>query len=175
MGNNKNNYTLSSFIFEKCNEHAYLCVKEILRKQKNKDWTYNPVYIFGESGLGKTHLLYVIKNELEKNNMKIIYTTAKEFMNDFFEALTDATLSQFRNKYTNTEVLLIDDIHDIAGKKTIEEEFRHIFNQLHNENKLIVLSGNKYPTEIELLNPRLATRFCWGISTCLEKTDYKKT
>ena len=156
MGNNKNNYTLSSFMFEKCNEHAYLCVKEILRKQKSKDWTYNPVYIFGESGLGKTHLLYAIKNELEKNNMKIIYTTAKEFMNDFVEALTDATLSQFRNKYTNTEVLLIDDI-------------------LHNENKLIVLSGNKYPTKIELLNPRLATRFCWGISTCLEKPDYKKT
>ncbi len=126
---------------------------------------YNPLFIYGQSGLGKTHLLYAITNEIKKRtpNAKIIYIRGEDFVNELVDNLHRGSMANFRNKYRNTDVLLIDDIHFIAGKEAIQEEFFNTFNTLYDNEKQIILTSDRPPREIQKLADRLRTRFEWGI------------
>ncbi len=125
----------------------------------------NPLFIYGQSGLGKTHLLYAVTNEIKKRtpNVKIIYIRGEDFVNEMVDHLHANSMVEFRRKYRTTDVLLIDDIHFIAGKEAIQEEFFNIFNTLHDDQKQIILTSDRPPREIQKLTDRLRTRFEWGL------------
>ncbi len=125
----------------------------------------NPLFIYGQSGLGKTHLLYAVTNEIKKRtpNVKIIYIRGEDFVNELVDHLHTNSMVQFRHKYRTADVLLIDDVHFIAGKDAIQEEFFNTFNTLHDEQKQIILTSDRPPREIQKLTDRLRTRFEWGL------------
>ena len=124
------------------------------------------MFVYGQSGLGKTHLLYAITNELTKKkpDIKIIYTKSEDFTNYLVECLKDRAMDRFRQKFRNCDVLLIDDIQFIAGKDSTQEEFFHTFNALYEEHKQIILTSDRPPSDIKTLEYRLKTRFEWGLS-----------
>ncbi len=125
----------------------------------------NPLFIYGQSGLGKTHLLYAVTNEIKKRtpNVKIIYIRGEDFVNELVDHLHRNAMSDFRHKYRTADVLLIDDVHFIAGKEAIQEEFFNTFNTLHDNQKQIILTSDRPPREIQKLTDRLRTRFEWGL------------
>ena len=137
--------------------------------------TYNPLFLYGGVGLGKTHLMHAIGNEVLFNNKnaKILYVTSERFTNEFIDALKNANTEKFRQKYRNIDVLLIDDIQFIAGKDSTQEEFFHTFNELRESGKQIVLSSDKPPKDISLLEERLKTRFEWGLLADVSMADYE--
>ena len=137
--------------------------------------SYNPLFIYGGSGLGKTHLLHAIGNEiLRKNrNSNILYVTSEKFTNQLINAIKDNKTDQFRNLYRNIDVLLIDDIQFIAGKERIQEEFFHTFNTLHENGKQIILSSDRPPKDMQLLEDRLKSRFEWGLIADISSPDYE--
>ena len=137
--------------------------------------SYNPLFLYGGVGLGKTHLMHAIGNEILKNNKnsKILYVTSENFTNQLINAIKDNSSDQFRNKYRNIDVLLIDDIQFIAGKERIQEEFFHTFNTLYESGKQIILSSDKPPKDIQLLEDRLKSRFEWGIIADISNPDYE--
>ena len=136
---------------------------------------YNPLFLYGGVGLGKTHLMHAIGNEVLFNNKnaKILYVTSERFTNEFIDALKSASTEKFRQKYRNIDVLLIDDIQFIAGKDSTQEEFFHTFNELRESGKQIVLSSDKPPKDISLLEERLKTRFEWGLLADVSMADYE--
>ena len=136
---------------------------------------YNPLFLYGGSGLGKTHLMHAIGNEVLFNNknIKVLYVTSERFTNEFIDALKSASTEKFRQKYRNIDVLLIDDIQFIAGKKQLQEEFFHTFNTLHEFGKQIVISSDRPPRDIPLLEERLKTRFEWGLLADVSMVDYE--
>ena len=136
---------------------------------------YNPLFLYGGVGLGKTHLMHAIGNEVLFNNKnaKILYVTSERFTNEFIDALKNANTEKFRQKYRNIDVLLIDDIQFIAGKDSTQEEFFHTFNELRESGKQIVLSSDKPPKDISLLEERLKTRFEWGLLADVSMADYE--
>ena len=136
---------------------------------------YNPLFLYGGSGLGKTHLMHAIGNEVLFNNknIKVLYVTSERFTNEFIDALKNANTEKFRQKYRNIDVLLIDDIQFIAGKDSTQEEFFHTFNELRENGKQIVLSSDKPPKDISLLEERLKTRFEWGLLADVSMADYE--
>ncbi len=125
----------------------------------------NPLFIYGQSGLGKTHLLYAVTNEIKKRtpNVKIIYIRGEDFVNELVDHLHSNSMAEFRHKYRTADVLLIDDVHFIAGKEAIQEEFFNTFNTLHDAQKQIILTSDRPPREIQKLADRLRTRFEWGL------------
>ncbi len=125
----------------------------------------NPLFIYGQSGLGKTHLLYAVTNEIKKRtpNVKIIYIRGEDFVNELVDHLHSNSMAEFRHKYRTADVLLIDDVHFIAGKDAIQEEFFNTFNTLHDQQKQIILTSDRPPREIQKLTDRLRTRFEWGL------------
>ncbi len=125
----------------------------------------NPLFIYGQSGLGKTHLLYAVTNEIKKRtpDVKMIYIRGEDFVNELVDSLQTGKMAAFRRKYRETDVLLIDDIHFIAGKDAVQEEFFNTFNALHDEQKQIILTSDRPPFEIQKLTDRLRTRFEWGL------------
>ena len=133
------------------------------------------MFIYGGVGLGKTHLMHAIGNEILKNNKnsKILYVTSEVFTNELINAIKDNTSDQFRNKYRNIDVLLIDDIQFIAGKERCQEEFFHTFNTLYESGKQIILSSDRTPKDIPLLEDRLKSRFEWGIIADISNPDYE--
>ena len=137
--------------------------------------TYNPLFIYGGVGLGKTHLMHAIGNRiLEKEpNLNVLYVTSEKFTNQLINAIKDNKTEIFRNKYRNIDVLLIDDIQFIAGKDRIQEEFFHTFNTLREEDKQIIISSDKPPREIEFLEDRLKSRFEWGLLADISDADYE--
>ena len=137
--------------------------------------SYNPLYLYGGVGLGKTHLMHAIGNEILRNNKnsKILYVTSENFTNQLINAIKDNTNDQFRNKYRSIDILLIDDIQFIAGKERIQEEFFHTFNTLYESGKQIILSSDKPPKDIQLLEDRLKSRFEWGIMADISNPDYE--
>ncbi len=155
-------YTLNKFVVGKSNEFCYAACKAIT---KNLGTTYNPLFLYGGVGLGKTHLMQAIGNDaLEKNpDMRVLYISSEEFVNDLISSLQRGHMSSFRNRYRSLDLLLVDDIQFIAGKERTQEEFFHTFNTLFQEKKQIVLSSDKFPKEITNMEERLRSRFAWGL------------
>ncbi len=136
---------------------------------------YNPLFFHGASGIGKTHLMQAIGQEvlMRKKKAVVRYVTSEQFTNEFVEAIKKGTFSQFRQKYRKVDVLLIDDIHFLAGKDSTQEEFFHTFNELFNNAKQIVLASDRPPSEIRNLESRLVSRFEWGLTTQIQLPDYE--
>ena len=165
-------YTFDTFIVGRSNEFAYAACTAVA---KNSGTTYNPLFIHGPSGLGKTHLLSAISHEIAKNDpsKNIIYVTGEIFANELIEAIKKGDTSEFRRKYRSADVLLVDDIHFIAGKESTQEEFFHTFNELHKVNKQIVLTSDRPPKDIKTLEDRIRTRFEWGLIADISLPDFE--
>lgn len=134
---------------------------------------YNPLFLYGDSGLGKTHLMHAVAHEsLKKQNLvKIAYTSTEQFTNEFIRAIQENSITKFRQRYRSVDYLLIDDIHFLAGKERIQEEFFHTFNDLHGAQKQIVLCSDRPANEIAKLESRLVSRFQWGLVTDIQPPD----
>jgi chromosomal replication initiator protein len=138
--------------------------------------TYNPLFIYGNSGLGKTHLLYAIINYIRKNhpNLKIVYKKSEDFINELITALVvNKNTAEFKNKYRSADVLLIDDIQFIAGKESTQDEFFHTFSALYEAGKQIILTSDRPPKEIKPLSDRLRTRFEGGLLADVQKPSFE--
>ena len=155
-------YTFDAFVVGSSNQMAYNAAKAISQKL---GILYNPLFIYGGSGLGKTHLLHSIGNEAIENNKNVIYVTSEQFTNAFTFSLKNGTIENFRKTYRKCDVLLIDDIQFLSGKEKTQEELFHTFNELKESHKQIVLTADKLPSQIAGLEERLRSRFEWGL-TC---------
>ena len=154
-------YTFDSFVVGPSNQMAYNASLAVSNKPGIQ---YNPLFIYGGTGLGKTHLLQAVGNyAIEKGNT-VIYVTIEQFMNDFTFSLKNKSMEHFRNKYRKCDVLLIDDIQFLSGKEQTQEEFFHTFNELHNAKKQIVMTSDRLPSQIAGLVDRLKSRFEWGLT-----------
>lgn len=168
-------YTFSTFIVGSSNKFAHAASMAVAT---NPARAYNPLFIYGGSGLGKTHLLYAICNEIEKNRpgTNIIYVKGEEFTNELIEAIAvrnNDAAKNFHDKYRRADVLLVDDIQFIAGKEQTQEEFFHTFNTLYQAGKQIVLTSDRPPKEIKTLEDRLRTRFEWGLLADIQPPDFE--
>ena len=165
-------YTFANFVVGSSNKMAWAACTAVARKPVAS--SYNPLFIYGDSGLGKTHLLYAIMNELKANypRTKILYIKGEEFTNELIMAISNENTRAFRDKYRSVDVLLIDDIQFIAGKESTQEEF-HTFNALFEEHKLIILAADRPPREMKTLENRLRTRFEWGLIVDVQHPDYE--
>ena len=165
-------YNFSTFVVGDNNRFAHAASLAVAEAPAA---AYNPLFLYGGVGLGKTHLMHAIGNEVLINNRisKVLYVTSERFTNEFIDALKSASTEKFRQKYRNIDVLLIDDIQFIAGKKQLQEEFFHTFNTLHESGKQIVLSSDRPPRDIPLLEDRLKSRFEWGLIADVSMADYE--
>lgn len=163
-------YSFENFIVGSSNKFAHAASQAVASKPAGY---YNPLFIYGGSGLGKTHLLYAICNEIRKNlpSVKIIYTKGEYIANELIESIATGTTPEFRAKYRQVDVLLVDDIQFIAGKVSTQEEFFHTFDALHQANKQIVLTSDRPPKEIATLEERLRTRFEMGLLADIQPPD----
>ena len=163
-------YTFETFIVGSSNKFAHAAS---LAVAANPAGAYNPLFIYGHSGLGKTHLLYAIGNDIKKNhsNINIIYVKGDDFANELIESIQMAKTKEFRQKYRNADVLLVDDVQFIGGKESTQEEFFHTFNTLYESKKQIVLTSDRPPKEIKTLEERLRTRFEWGLIADIQPPD----
>ncbi|MBQ8859291.1 MAG: chromosomal replication initiator protein DnaA [Clostridia bacterium] len=155
-------YTFDNFIVGDSNKFAHAACIAVAR---NPATNYTPLFIYGQSGMGKTHLLYAITNEI-KNTMpdvRIVYKKGDEFTNELIGSIQSGSMKEFREKYRGADVLLIDDIQFIAGRESTQEEFFHTFNALHDAEKQIILTSDRPPRDIKTLEERLRTRFEWGL------------
>jgi len=153
-------YTFDSFVVGSSNQYAYTIAKSVADKP---GIMYNPVFIYGPTGLGKTHLLHAIGNYSQANGKTVIYATIEQFMNDFTYNLRNQSMERFREKYRSCDILLIDDAQFLSNKIQTQEEFFHTFNELHSAGKQIVLTSDKPPKSINGLEERLQSRFEWGL------------
>lgn len=164
-------YTFENFVVGSSNRHAHaysLAVADSPAK------AYNPLFIYGGVGLGKTHLMQAICHHIKNKkagNAKIYYTPSERFTNELIDAIQHHSTSTFRQKYRNVDVLVIDDIHFIAGKESTQEEFFHTFNTLYDSHKQIIISSDRPVKEITNLQERLVSRFSWGLSTDIQPPD----
>ena len=165
-------YCFSTFVVGDNNRFAHAASLAVAEAPAS---AYNPLFLYGGVGLGKTHLMHAIGNEVLFNNknLKVLYVTSERFTNEFIDALKNASTEKFRQKYRNIDVLLIDDIQFIAGKERLQEEFFHTFNTLHESGKQIVLSSDRPPRDIPLLEDRLKSRFEWGLIADVSMADYE--
>jgi chromosomal replication initiator protein len=154
------NYIFDSFVEGDCNN---LARASALAVTQNPGRSYNPLFICGGAGLGKTHLLHAIGNAAINNRVNVICTTAEQFTNEFVTAVRDKNTEEFRNRYRSIGMLLIDDIHFISGKEQTQESFFHTFNELHNTNRQIVVTSDSPPKSMPLLTERLRSRLEWGL------------
>ena len=167
-------YTFDTFVVGNNNRFAHAAALAVSEAPASM---YNPLFIYGGVGLGKTHLMQAIGNEILKrdSSKKVLYVTSETFTNELVNAIKDANYKNelFRNKYRNIDILLIDDIQFFAGKNTAQEEFFHTFNTLHQNGKQIILSSDKPPRDIALLEDRLKSRFEWGLLADISMPDYE--
>ncbi len=172
MIDRKVTYTFDNFIVGPSNNLAFAAAKAVSHKQHEK---YNPLFIYGDSGLGKTHLLSAIQHEMQKNypGINIIYIPSETFTNEFLHSISANTTEEFDNKYRSADALLIDDIQFIAGKDQTEEKFFHIFNELYNQNKVIVLTSDRPAREIRSISDRLRTRFSSGLIADVKPPEFE--
>ena len=165
-------YTFETFVVGNNNRFAHAAALAVGDRPGE---AYNPLFLYGGVGLGKTHLMHAIGNRILQNNRKanVLYVTSEKFTNQLINAIKDFKNEAFRNKYRNIDVLLIDDIQFIGGKDRVQEEFFHTFNTLHEEGKQIIISSDKAPKDIPLLEDRLKSRFEWGLLADLSNPDYE--
>ena len=165
-------FTFENFIRGPSNQFAFAAAQAVAA---NPSGAYNPLFIYGPSGLGKTHLLHAIKFEVAKNHpdFNIVYVDCEVFTNEIIEAVKNGTTELFRQKYRLADVLLIDDIQFLAGKESTQEEFFHTFNTLHNAGKQIVIASDRPAKEIKSLEERLRTRFEWGLTADIQPPDFE--
>jgi len=162
-------YTFESFIVGPSNNFAHAAALAVAQSPAR---AYNPLFIYGGVGLGKTHLMQAIGHyAVNKSNARVCFISSEEFTNEYIDALQKKALVQFRRKYRNCDILLIDDIHFLGGKERMQEEFFHTFNALFDSRKQIVLTSDRPASEIPSLEHRLVSRFEWGLVTELEAPD----
>ncbi len=165
-------YTFDTYVVGRSNELAYKASLAVAKDPAGAE-VQNPLFIYGNSGLGKTHLLYAIKDTIAKNSpeKKIIYVKGEDFTNELIESLSKKTADKFRDKYRTVDVLLVDDIQFIAGKEATQEEFFHTFNTLYEARKQIVFTSDVPPKEMKTLEDRLKSRFEWGLLADIQPPD----
>ena len=169
-------YTFGNFVVGKCNQTVYAAARAVA---ENPGKNFNPLFIYGGVGLGKTHLLHAIGNYVRETypKMKVKYVTCEQFTNDYIESLGSSiknkTNSEFREKYRNVDVLIVDDIQFISKKTSTQEEFFHTFNDLHQFGKQIIIASDRPPKEIETLEERLRSRFTMGLIQDLQTPDFE--
>ncbi|WP_303722379.1 chromosomal replication initiator protein DnaA [Malonomonas rubra] len=163
-------YTFNEFVTGSSNQFAFAAAMAVANKPAT---TYNPLFIYGGVGLGKTHLINAVGNEILRSNPQtsVCYYTSEKFMNELINSLRYNKMDEFRNKFRSMDVLLIDDIQFIAGKERTQEEFFHTFNSLYESQKQIVLTSDKFPKEIPGLEERLRSRFEWGLVADIQTPD----
>jgi chromosomal replication initiator protein len=164
------NYTFENFVVGSCNQFAHAASSAVV---KNLAKTYNPLYIYGGAGLGKTHLMNAIGHFTLNSNrgLKVLYITTEKFMNDLINHLQYGKVLAFREKYRSIDLLIMDDIHFLSGKERTKEEFFHTFNHLYDSQKQIVISSDCPPKEIPHLEERFSSRFEWGLIADLKPPD----
>jgi len=164
-------YTFENFVVGPSNRHAHAYSVAVADSPAK---TYNPLFIYGGVGLGKTHLIQAICHQIRNKSgpdLKICYLPSEQFTNELIQAIQHHTTSSFRQKYRNVDVLVLDDIYFIAGKESTQEEFFHTFNALYDAHKQIILSSDRPPKEISNLQDRLVSRFGWGLTTDIQPPD----
>lgn len=170
------NYTFDSFIKGESNKFAYTASLSVAEKPGK---AYNPLFLYGKSGLGKTHLMHAIGNYILNNsNLKVLYVTSDDFVNDFISVIRNKDkdnfelINTFKSKYRNIDVLLIDDIQFLENATATQQEFFHTFNELYNSNKQIIIASDRSVNDLKLLEERLRTRFAWGLTANIFPPDY---
>ena len=162
-------YSFDNFITGASNQFAY---SACLAVAKNPSYAANPLFLYGPPGVGKTHLLYAITNELIKNKKsRVLLVRGEDFTNEVVDSLHEKRMDFFRKKYRNIDVLLVDDIQFIAGKEATQVEFFNTFDVLHEKNKQIILSSDRPPKEFQVLDERLKSRFAWGLTADIQRPD----
>ena len=165
-------YSFDTFVVGDGNRFAFAACQAVANNPASK---YNPLFIYGKSGLGKTHLLFAIRNKIRETRpgANILYVQCEQFTNEFISAIQNETMNEFKNKYRKTDVLLMDDIQFLATKERVQEEFFHTFNDLYHFGKQIVLASDRPPKEIPTLQDRIKNRFESGLITDIQTPDYE--
>lgn len=163
-------YTFDSFVVGSCNELAHAAALKVV---ENPGKTYNPLFIHGGAGLGKTHLLHAIGHMALASDLKVLYASSEQFTNELVSAIREKRTESFRKKYRSVDMLLVDDVQFFSGKEQTKENFFHTFDELYNANRQIAITSDRPPKAIPLLRERLRSRFEWGLVTDLQPPDFE--